>query len=132
MLECSTMSGAMGMMSSAPMTSPQCYANDTPWLTTLAWCMQAECAQYNVSGSRLEGFWETQSTSSKTVAPKWGYTETLNNISQPPTRVLTKNDTDLNSTALVDPVAWQAQYNALWSVQRENVVESGFRYNNRF
>jgi ferric reductase like protein len=130
MLECSTMSGAMGMMSSAPMTSPQCYANDTPWLTTLAWCMQAECAQYNVSGSRLEGFWETQSTSSKTVAPKWGYTETLNNISQPPTRVLTKNDTDLNSTALVDPVAWQAQYNALWSVQRENVVESGFRYNN--
>lgn len=86
------------------------------------------CAQYRVSTSELEAFWEKQSTEDPTVAPKWGYTTTLFNIAQPPTQALTDADDSLNITALVNPATYEAQYNALTAVQRENVVESAFGY----
>lgn len=126
-LECSSkMAMGSGMDMGPPMTSAQCRAGDTPWLTTLAWCMRAMCAKYNVSTSELEAFWEKQSTEDPTVVPKWGYTTTLFNIAQPPTRALADADESLNFTALVNPTVYKAQYNALTAVQRENVVESAF------
>lgn len=128
-LECSSdMASGSDMGSDSDMTSPQCRAGDTPWLTTLAWCMRTKCAEYNVSTSELEAFWEEQCTGDPTVAPKWGYSTTLFNIAQPPTQELTEIDNTLNLTALVNPAVYEAQYNALTAVQRENVVESGFGY----
>ena len=130
MLECSNpMSSMSGMHMDSGMTSPQCRAGDTPWLTTLAWCMRTGCASSNVPTSELETFWEKHGTGDPTVAPKWSYSTTLFNIDQPPTRVLTKADETLNFTALIDPAVYQAQYNALTAVQRENVVESRYGYN---
>ncbi|MCJ1423299.1 hypothetical protein MMC29_001181 [Sticta canariensis] len=127
-LECSSdmaMESGMDMMG-PPMTSPQCRAGDSPWLATLAWCMHVMCAKYNVPSSELEAFWEKQSTEDPTVVPKWGYTTTLFNIAKPPTRALSDADHALNSTALVNPAVYTAQFNALTAVQRENVVESAF------
>lgn len=127
MLECSShMASGSGMHGGPPMTSPQCRAGDTPWLTTLAWCVRTSCAEYNVPTSELEAFWEKQSTEDPTVVPKWGYSATLFKISQPPTQELTDADDTLNITALVNSAVYTAQYNALTAVQRENVVESGF------
>ena len=114
------------MHSGSDMTSPQCRASDTPWLTTLAWCVDTHCTAYNVSISELEAFWEAQATESPTVDPKWSYSMTLFNITHPPTQELTQTDETLNSTALVNSMVYQAQYNALTTVQRENVVESAF------
>lgn len=129
MLECSSeMAAGTDMDSGSGMTSPQCRAGDTPWLTTLAWCMRTKCAEHNVSTSELEGFWEEQCTGDPTVAPKWGYSMTLFNIAQSPNQELTKADETINLTALVNPAVYEAQYNALTAVQRENVVESGFGY----
>lgn len=126
-LECSGHMAMGSMMHMGPpATSPQCRADDTPWLTTLAWCMSTMCAQHRVSTSALEAYWEKQSTEDSTVAPKWGYTTTLFNIAQPPTQALTDADDSLNVTALVNPATYEAQYNALTAVQRENVVESAF------
>ena len=128
-LDCSMpMSMDDGMDMGSATTSPQCRAGDTSWLTTLAWCMQMHCAEHNVSIAELESYWEKQSTEDPTVAPKWSYSTTLFNISQQPTRVLTEADETLNFTALVDSTVYESQYNALWTVQRENVVESGFGY----
>ena len=129
MLECSS-DGTSGndMDSASGMTSPQCRAGDTPWLTTLAWCMRIKCAEYNVLSSELEAFWEEQCTGDPTVAPKWSYSTTIFNTTQPPTRELMEADDTLNFTALVNPAVYGAQYNALTAVQRENVVESGFGY----
>ena len=117
-----------GMDMGSGTTSPHCRAGDTPWLTTLAWCMHMHCAEHNVSIAELESYWKKQSTEDPTVAPKWSYSTTLFSIPQPPTRVLTEADDTLNFTALVDPTVYESQYNALWTVQRENVVESGFGY----
>ncbi|MCJ1456008.1 hypothetical protein MMC28_006365 [Mycoblastus sanguinarius] len=129
MLECSSDTASEREMDSdSEITSPQCRAGETPWLTSLAWCMCTNCAEYNVSTSGLERFWEEQCTGDPTVAPKWGYSTTLFNIAQSPTRELTETDDTLNITALVNPAVYEAQYNALTTVQRENVVESGYRY----
>lgn len=127
MLQCSSPMDSMGgMMDSSAMTSPQCRAGDTPWLTTLAWCMHTACAEFHVPTSELESFWEQQSTGDPAVAPKWGYSMTLVNITKPPTQELTDVDDALNVTALVNTAVYESQYNALTTVQRENVVESGF------
>lgn len=132
MLECSTdmaMGSGMDMSGDDAMTTAACRASDTPWLQTLAWCVHTKCAQV-VAASELERFWETQCTGDASVAPKWTYGETLANISAPPTEELSA-DTDtqtLNFTALVNADTWLSQYNALYATQRENVVESGYRY----
>lgn len=132
-LACSTpMTMHDGMDMGSGTTSPQCRAGDTPWLTTLAWCMHIHCAEHNLSIAELETFWEKQSTEDPTVTAKWSYSTTLINIARPPTRVLTAVDESLNFTALVDPVVYEGQYNALWTVQRENVVESSFGYGGLF
>lgn len=127
MLQCSGDMASGGHMGGhSDMISPQCRAGDTPWLTTLAWCMRTKCAEFYVSTSELESFWETQSTGNPAVAPKWSYSSTLFNVTQAPTQELTLVDDTLNSTALVSPSVYEAQYNALTAVQRENVVESGY------
>ena len=127
MLSCSTsMSPGMSMSGDAAMASPQCRADDTPWLTTLAWCVHVQCAEDKVRTSELESFWESQSTGDPSVAPKSDYSTTLLSISQPPNQTVTDPDESLNFTALVDPTSYLSQYNALKAVQRENVVESAF------
>ena len=104
------------MDSGSDMTSPQCRADDTPWLTTLAWCMCTSCAEFNVSTSELEAFWEDQCTGDPTVAPKWSYSTTLFSITEPPTRKLDEADDTLNSTALVNPAVYEAHswWNAVY------------------
>ena len=127
MLSCSEdMASGSHMGGHSDMISPHCRAGNVPWLTTLAWCMRAKCAEYHVMNSQLEAFWETQSTGDLTVAPKWSYSMTLFNIAQTPTQELSRVDDTLNTTALVNPAVYEAQYNALTAVQRENVVESGY------
>ena len=131
MLTCSDpMPMDMSMSMSADITSPQCRADDTSWLTTLAWCMHTQCASHDVKTSNLEHFWETQSTEDplQLTAPKWDYSTTLFRASQPPNQTISDPKTTLNFTALVDPATYMSQWNALTTVQRENVVESSFGY----
>ena len=127
MLECSSHMHMGGHMHGGPPpTTPQCRAGDTPWLTTLAWCIHTKCV--GLKTSELETFWEQQSTESPSVSPKWDYSTALNEVMKPPTKQLSSTDESLNSTALVDGAGYEAQFNALSTVQRENVVESGFGY----
>ncbi|KAI8713800.1 Ferric oxidoreductase domain-containing protein [Fusarium sp. LHS14.1] len=127
MLECSSQEEMPSGMSHGPgMTSPECRADDTPWLTTLAWCIKTECVEYHVPVSKLEGFWEKESTESPSVSPKWSYSTSLQKISKSPTQQLTPTDEYLNTTSIVDSSVYLAQYNALTAVYRENLVEAGF------
>ena len=109
-------------------TSPQCRTGDTPWLTTLAWCMRTECAEYHVATSELEAFREQQCTGDPTVAPNWGYTTSLQHVARPPTQELSVTDETLNTTAIVSPLVYKEQHDALSAVQREVTVESAYEY----
>jgi hypothetical protein len=59
-LACSTSGGTLGMLTFT--TSSECWATNTPYLTSLAWCINTKCAQYDESASKLEYFWENQAT----------------------------------------------------------------------
>ncbi|KAL8702615.1 MAG: hypothetical protein Q9201_004221 [Fulgogasparrea decipioides] len=112
-LSCSTshMSGGH-MHGDSGMTSPQCRAGDTAFLTTLAWCMSTKCAPYHVPTSRLEKYWEDQCTGDPTVTPKWDYGTTLQHVDPRPTRELTEDDT-INSTLLVADSTWDVEYRTM-------------------
>lgn len=130
MLACSDGGEMVGMH--AMMTSSSCWASDTAYLTSLAWCMHDKCSvELNIPNSKLEAFWESdatgqQSAGVKTVKPKWSYAEALAQVEGKPTVQLTRADTDLNVTSLVSPDVYKAQYNVLYSIQREITVENGY------
>lgn len=129
MLSCSSMGDTVGMMTMT--TTSACWAENTPYLTSLAWCMHTKCAEYNITNSKLEYFWETETTGQSNageigVPPKWSYSDTLLNIPNPPTIQLTPSDKWLNDTSLVSPLVYQEQWNVLTSVQRETVHENAY------
>lgn len=111
-----------------PMTSPQCRPGDASWLTTLAYCAQARCAADDVPVSQLEGFWETEATEDAAVPPVWSFSEAVANVTEAPGRELGEDveSETLNFTALVNSEAYASQYNAMFAVQRETVVENSY------
>ncbi|KUJ15353.1 uncharacterized protein LY89DRAFT_783518 [Mollisia scopiformis] len=130
-LSCSTMdAGTLGMMKME--TTSACWAENTPYLTSLAWCMNQKCAEYNNTVAELEYFWETEATGQSNagqtgVPPKWSYSQSLANVSaSPPTTVLAANATWLNSTSLVNPLVYLEEYSILTMVQRETAQENVF------
>ncbi|KAK0723355.1 ferric reductase-like transmembrane component [Lasiosphaeria miniovina] len=126
MLSCTPMSNGHGdsHMSATP---PECYAEDTWFLTSVAWCLSDKCAGHDVPISKLQLFWEQSVTGSSKVAPKWPYSVALANVTpKPPTYQLTEADTDLNQTSLVSPDSYLAQWNVLGNVAREGLVESDY------
>ncbi|KAK4223854.1 putative ferric reductase transmembrane component [Podospora fimiseda] len=100
--------------------SAECKANDTPYLTTLAWCLHTRCRKEHTI-SQLEQFWEEQvtrniavytNTSKKQLPAKWSYGQTLDHITKPPTQELGPPDTTiLNFTALVPESKFILQFN---------------------
>ena len=129
MLSCSSMGDTIGMMSMV--TTSACWAENTPYLTSLAWCMHAKCAQFNIPNSKLEYFWEAEATGQSNageigVQPKWSYSEALANTHNAPTIQLTPKDKWLNDTSLVAPLVYQEQWNVLTGVQRETVHENTY------
>jgi hypothetical protein len=94
--------------------------------------MHEKCSvELSIPNSKLEAFWESdatgqQSAGVKTVKPKWSYAEALAQVEGKPTVQLTRANTDLNVTSLVSPDVYKAQYNVLYSIQREITVENGY------
>ncbi|KAH0536625.1 hypothetical protein FGG08_006519 [Glutinoglossum americanum] len=126
MLSCSVHDASGGHMHGGPaMTTPQCRAGDTAYLTTLAWCISTKCAQYHVPSSRLEKYWEEQCTGDPAVAPKWDYSTALHNITQPPTRELAKDDV-LDFTALASGAAWDMQFRTLAFLEDEEALHARY------
>jgi len=130
MLGCSVMAhdGGGHMMGMAS-TSPQCYGNDSAYLSSVAYCMSVKCLEWDIKPSKRESFWEEQVTGHPDIPPKWSYAEALANANPlPPTYQLTKNDTSLNFTSIVNPATYLAQWNVLSAVYRESILESLYRY----
>ena len=131
-LECSKQDGVtIGMVTFV--TSTECYAANEPFLESVAWCASTKCADVSPSPALMEYWWDQQitgqkNTGTRTVPAKWSYGETLSHIQEPPTFQLAETDTTLNTTALVPPHQYAAQYNVLASTQREGVVTNSFGY----
>jgi len=93
-LICSDMDHAGGLMGhGAPSTTPACFAEDSSFLTTLAWCIFDRCE--GIEAWRLEQYWweKAAATSSIRETPKWTYQQSLDEIAEPPTRTVNSSET---------------------------------------
>ncbi|KAK0651111.1 ferric reductase like transmembrane component-domain-containing protein [Cercophora newfieldiana] len=86
-------------------TTPECRADNTPWLTTLAYCIASNC-DASVPAWKKEKYWLEQSTASKSVAPKWTFAEALAQVKEVPTREVGEEEM-LNFTAVANHESWQ-------------------------
>jgi hypothetical protein len=116
MLDCSDGGQRLGMI--AMMTSTTCWAENTPYLTTLAYCMSVKCDR-DIPQSKLETFWENEATGQKsagiaTVPAKWSYGDALAHVNGTPSVQLIATDTMLNTTSFVAESTYKAQYNVLY------------------
>ncbi|EPS45668.1 hypothetical protein H072_340 [Dactylellina haptotyla CBS 200.50] len=128
MLDCSSDGQMIGSMLMT--TTTECWADNTPYLSSLAWCMNIKCAPFDIPASELEHFWETQATGQQnagaiTVPPKWSYGEALA-LNERPMFQLTVGDMDLNRTALIPNELWIKQYNIFSTLQRESTIENTY------
>ena len=126
-LTCSNPMDHMGghMHGTDAMTPPECRASDTPFLTTLAYCMETKCAPDHVKASRLETYWEDMTTGSKAMPAKWTYATALQQIQRPPTETLEEEAT-LNFTALLSDESFRAQYDTMITFEREERVHATY------
>lgn len=89
------------------MTSPECQANDTALLTSMAYCMAQNCPE-SVTPAEREDYWRMRMLDTTgTVRPKWTYGEALSQVENAPTLEFNKTSHDvLNHTVLADKESW--------------------------
>ena len=130
-LDCSEhmhMSDGMDMeMEMGSETSPECYATDTYFLETLAYCISAHC--HGVPVWDLERYWNMNVAGRKPnqPVPQATYQQTLANISAVPTDTLVLGE-DLNKTMLTSDEDYEASYNAQESFERIEVTHEAYAY----
>ncbi|KAK3386492.1 ferric reductase-like transmembrane component [Podospora didyma] len=109
----------------APPTSPSCYAKDTPFLTSAAWCFSSKCSEESIA--KLEGYWQKSVSGSQAVPPKWSYSVALDKVDpRPPAYQLTFSDLQLNRTSLVVESLYLSSWNGMTALYEEDVKESKF------
>ena len=111
----------------SPATGPSCYAKDTPFLTSVAWCVSTKCAADHTGVSELEGWWERTVTGSRLAPPKWTYSVALDKVDpRPPAYQLAIKDTNLNRTSVVVENTYQLHWNGMTALYEEYSAESKY------
>lgn len=109
-LQCTAEDHSGGHSHGSGPTSPDCRANDEPFLTTLAYCMKEHCDDAGVSVWRRERFWNDHVTGGENVLPRWDYSEALALIDDPP--VIKFNSSEvLNRSVLLPEASYSMQNN---------------------
>ncbi|KAH8898324.1 hypothetical protein GQ53DRAFT_742400 [Thozetella sp. PMI_491] len=111
------MDGMSSMEGMSMTPAPQCYANNDPYLQTLAWCIHTHCPA-DLSLSELEAFWELNIAGRILApsAPKYSYQAALSRVTSPPTAIV-NSSLVLNTTSLVSPWLYTAQYGSLAGIE---------------
>lgn len=136
-ISCSSKETYSGLsLASSVVTEPACYAGDTPYLTTLAWCVHTRCMPYDLTDAQLDTFWDgpvvvnpSAGVDGEAVLAKvkWSYAETLEHIPTPPTKPLNESGL-LNYTAEVLDIQWLYQFNTDNSAIPAAIVQAQYGY----
>lgn len=120
MLECPDDPSAHADMHAGMMhhASPECFAANDPFLTSLAWCIKTHCADKDLSVSVLERFWEMNVAGRKDdqPLPKYSYQDALARIKVTPTGKY-NSSLVLNETQLVDEFFYSMVYGSLYGIE---------------
>lgn len=106
-------------------TSPGCRAADSPFLTTLAWCLSTTCPGDGVETWKMEKYWAEQTTGDAEVKPKWTYGEALVQVVGVPTARIPQDDM-MNTTSLVPHDVWDANKRTLTAFELGEVAHSTY------
>ncbi|KAK1993965.1 ferric reductase transmembrane component 4 [Colletotrichum falcatum] len=131
-LNCSTMEVTGGL----PMfqTSPECFAIDSAFMTSLALCLQSRCVE--MPAWEIENYWHKTEAGirnshrrldepgvyvvAKPPAPNWTYQQALAQVQGNVTSILTKG-ARLYQTSLVDDFQYQLQYDTMEMFERMEI-----------
>lgn len=108
------------------MPTPECYASNTPFLQTLAYCMSTHCQDVEVW--ELERYWE-MNVAGRLVhqpSPNMTFQEALESISEPPTEVVPAEEM-LMSVSLVDEESYVGNFNGNFGFESNETIHSRYR-----
>jgi hypothetical protein len=108
-------------------TTPECYASDPAFLSTLAYCMGMRCKDETVWD--LEEYWNMNVAGDQVdqPVPKDTYGMTLMAVTTKPNETLVVGD-PLNKTMLVSDDSWTASANGLLAFEGAEVTHSTYGY----
>lgn len=107
--------------------SPECYANNDPFLQTVAYCISTHCQDVPIW--KLEQWWAKRIPGKMPhqPQPKQTYQETLASITTPPQNV-TASDDMLMETSLVDEDDYISNYNGNYIFEKNEVTHARHGY----
>jgi hypothetical protein len=115
--------GGMGDMGMMGTTSAECYANNTAWLQTMAYCIQQNC---NADGYPADKQAECFSAQAVGGASTPTFHDSL--PATPPTIELASNATWLNVTSLVNGDVYYSTHGTLGEFAREEYLHTKYSY----
>ncbi|KAF7195955.1 Ferric/cupric reductase transmembrane component B [Pseudocercospora fuligena] len=122
-LSCSTTM----VMDGSPMvdTSTTCYATDTDFLSSMAWCIKSRCT--NMELWQIEKWWNHEIPGKQVGQrdPKWTYQETLDRNTTPPITTIRQGD-PLNTTVMITQHTYELQATTLWAFTEVEVNHSKY------
>jgi len=112
-------------------TPPECYASDTAFMQTLAFCMSKHCDRTELGADVLETYWTLHLVGGGRInlnpRPSKGYYETLDTIKEAPTVEYVAGEM-LNVTSLVAESTYESQAIALSVFENAETGHSRYRY----
>ena len=115
--------GDMGDTGPMGTTSPECYANNTAWLQTMAYCIQQNC---NADGYPSDKQAECFSAQAVGGASTPTFHDSL--PATPPTVELASDATWLNVTSLVNPDVYYSTHGTLGEFARQEYLHTKYSY----
>ena len=115
--------GDMGDMGPMGTTSPECYANNTAWLQTMAYCIQQNCNADGYPGDKQA---ECFSVHALAGASTPTFHDSL--PATPPTIELASDATWLNFTSLVNPDLYYSTHGTLGEFARQEYLHTKYSY----
>jgi hypothetical protein len=104
-------------------TKASCRANDSAFLTTLAYCINIRCTSVPVKD--IEHYWIDQASGDPHTTPKWNYVTTLQNVNGTPNDTYASGRT-INTTMLVSEKSYNIQIK--WLPTKEHNSHLMYKY----
>lgn len=108
-------------------TSPECYATDSNFLQTLAWCISTHCD--GTAAATLEKYWAANvagtAPENQQPEPKMSYQQALANVLSPPI-VVVQSDDPINQTSLVAEEDYIGNFNGQGAFEAMETIQEGY------
>ncbi|KAF5251791.1 hypothetical protein FANTH_3110 [Fusarium anthophilum] len=113
-LDCPEYAGMTAEEKAAAYPSAACFANDTSYLTSIAYCIHSYCPK-TVKIYKIEYFWEVKMIyDSEALTIRWSYPEALAHVNTTtPPKPMSPDETVFNRTISIDATTYQSYMNGV-------------------